>query len=54
MKLIPLEKQSKKEQKKSHSRNRRDWNGLKPATRIVKSKKVYDRKKLRKPDADSM
>ena len=52
MKFIPLEKQSKKQQKKYHTRSRRDWNGLKPTTRVVKSKKAYDRKKLRKPDID--
>ena len=52
MKIIPLEKQSKKQQKKFHARRRRNWNGLKPTTRVVKSKKVYDRKKLRKPDMD--
>ena len=52
MKIIPLEKQSKKQQKKYHARRRCDWNGLKPTTRVVKSKKVYDRKKLRKPDMD--
>ena len=52
MKLIPLEKKKKKEQKKFHARRRRDWNGLKPTTRIVTSKKVYDRKKLRKTDLD--
>ena len=50
MKLVPLEKQSKKEQRKFHERKRRDWNGLKPTTRVVNSKKVYDRKKLKKPD----
>ena len=50
MKLVPLEKQSKKEQRKFHARKRRDWKGLKPTTRVVKSKKVYDRKKLKKPD----
>lgn len=54
MKMIPLEKQSKKEQKKYHARRRRDWNGLKPTTKVVKSKKAYDRKKLRKPDVDSI
>ena len=48
-KIIPINKQSKKEQKKFHARKRRDWNGLKPVTRVVKSKKVYDRKKLSKP-----
>ena len=52
MKLVPLEKQSKKEQKKYHARQRRDWNGLKPTTKVVKSKKIYDRKKLRKPDLE--
>ena len=52
MKLIPLNKQSKKEQKKYYARSRRDWNGLKPPTREVKSKKVYDRKKMRKPNID--
>lgn len=50
VKIVPLKKQSKKEQKKHHARSRRDWNGLKPTTRVVKSKKVYDRKKLQKPD----
>lgn len=50
MKLVPLDKQSKKQQKKYHARKRNGWNGLKPATRVVKSKKVYDRKKLKKPD----
>lgn len=40
MKLIPLNKQSKKEQKKYHTRSRRDWNGLKPTTRVVKNKKI--------------
>ena len=54
MKFTPIEKQSKKEQKKHHARSRRDWNGLKPTTRVVKSKKAYDRKKLQKPDSDSM
>lgn len=48
MKLVPLDKQSKKDQKKYHARSRRDWNGLKPTTRVVKSKKVYDRKKQQK------
>ena len=52
MKLIPLKKQSKKAQKKYHARSRRDWNGLKPTTRVVKSKKVYVRKKPGKPDID--
>ena len=50
LKLVPLNKQSKKAKKKYHARNRNDWNGVNPRTRVVKSKKVYDRKKLQKPD----
>ena len=45
MKITPLEKQSKKEQKKFHARSRVNWNGIKPVTRVVK---IYDRKKLSK------
>lgn len=52
MKVVPLKKQSKKEQRKYHARLRRDWNGMKPTTRVAKSKKVYDRKKLSKPDTN--
>lgn len=48
VKLIPLNKRSKKEQKQYHARSRRDWNGLQPITGVVKSKKVYDRKKWKK------
>ena len=49
MKIVPLNKQSKKEQKKYYARSRRYWNGFKLTTRVVKSKKVYDRKKLQNP-----
>ena len=52
MKIVPLKKKSKKEQRKFHARSRRDWNGLKPTTRVVKSKKVYNRKKIQKPGMD--
>ena len=48
MKIIPLNKQSKKAQKEYHAERRSSWNGLKPVTRVVKSKKVYDRNKLKK------
>lgn len=50
MKLIPLNKQSKKAQKKYHARRRGDWNGISPTTRVVKSKKAYDRRKFKKFD----
>lgn len=52
MKVVPLKKQSKKEQRKFYARKRRDWNGLKPTTRVVESKKIYDRKKLKKPETE--
>ena len=46
-KVIPLKKQSKKAQKKYYAEQRGSWNGLSPVTRVVPSKKVYDRKKIR-------
>ena len=46
-KMIPLNKQSKKAQRNYHSKQRGSWNGLSPVTRVVPSKKVYDRKKLK-------
>ena len=50
MKVVPIKKQSKKAQRQFNLKRRGDWNGVNPTTRVVKSKKVYDRKKLRKPD----
>lgn len=53
-KMIPLEKRSKKEQKAWYARQRGDWNGVNPVTRVVPNKKHYDRKKQRRepfPDA---
>ena len=52
MKIVPFKKQSKKEQRRFHVRLRKDWNGLKPTTRVVNSKKVYDRKKRQEPSAN--
>ena len=46
-KMIPLEKQSKKAKKIYHAKQRGSWNELSPVTRVVPSKKVYDRKKLK-------
>ena len=47
LKIIPLEKQSKKAQREFHAKQRGGWNGVKPVTRVVESKKAYDRKKMR-------
>ena len=46
-KVIPLAKQSKKLQKQYHAKQRGSWNGISPVTRVVPSKKVYDRKKIK-------
>lgn len=47
---IPLNKKSKKEQKKYHDMQRRTWSGLNPATRTVPNGKGYDRNKLKNED----
>lgn len=48
MKMTPINKQSKKEQRKYYSSKRGSWNGVSPITRIVKSKKVYDRNRVKR------
>ena len=50
MKMIPLSKQSKKKQREFHARRRGSWNGLSPVTRIVRSRKVYDRSRVKQED----
>ena len=42
--FVPRDKMSKRARKKLDARNRMTW-GFNPTTKIVKSKKVYDRKK---------
>lgn len=51
-KLIPLKKQSKSAQKEHAASQRGSWEGVKPVTRVVESKKRYSRKRLEKPSAD--
>ena len=50
-KLIPLKKQSKSAQKEHAALQRGSWEGIKPITRIVESKKRYSRKRLAKPSS---
>ena len=48
-KYISYEKMSKKEKKAYNSRQRGDWNGINPVTRVVKNKrKAYNRQKFKK------
>ena len=51
-KLIPLKKQSKSAQKEHAANQRGSWEGVKPVTRVVESKKRYSRKRLPKPSTD--
>ncbi len=48
-KFIAFEKLSKKEQKRLNNSKRGDWGAINPVSRIVPSKKCYNRKKLAKP-----
>ena len=51
-KLTPLNKQSKRAQKEYHLNKRGSWGEVNPVSRTVESKKVYSRKKFRKPEAE--
>ena len=48
--MIPLDKQSKKQQKAYHKKKRGDWNGVKPVTRVVPGKTGYDRQQARRDE----
>ncbi|MCL2605146.1 MAG: hypothetical protein FWD90_11765 [Defluviitaleaceae bacterium] len=43
--FIPLEKLSKRKQKKVHAAQRKDWGQIKPVTSRIESAKIYNRKK---------
>lgn len=49
-KMVPLSKQSKKERRKFYSSKRGSWNGISPVTRVVQSRKIYDRKRMKSAD----
>ena len=50
VKMVPLKKQSKKEQRKYYSGKRGSWSGVTPVTRIVPGRKSYDRNRLKRED----
>ena len=50
-KMIPLDKQSKREQKAYHNRQRGSWYGINPVTRTVPNKKAYDRNRMKRKAA---
>ena len=48
--MVPLSKQSKKERRKYYASKRGSWNGVSPVTRVVQSRKIYDRKRMKSAD----
>ena len=56
-KYIPIDKQTKKKKKAFDKLMRRFWGEIKPATKEMKNKKAYDRKRekerLRKEERES-
>lgn len=50
MKLVPLKKQSKRSQRAYHAARRGSWNGVLPVTRVIPSKKGYDRNRARREE----
>ena len=53
MKVTPLKKQSKKNQRKFHAAKRGSWNGVSPITRVVQSKRIYDRNRAKQESRQS-
>ena len=53
MKVTPLKKQSKKNQRKFHAAKRGSWNGVSPITRVVQSKRIYDRNRTKQESRQS-
>lgn len=46
--MIPLQKQSNREQKEHYAKQRRSWNGLCPVTRTGPNRKGYDRNRVKR------
>ena len=44
-KYVPLEKQTKREQREYHATRRTSWGNVNPVTRTTPKQKVYNRKK---------
>ena len=46
--FVPLQKQSKRNQKAYHVKQRNSWNGVCPATRVMPNGKAYDRNRIKR------
>ena len=52
LKTIPLNKQSKKQQRAYRAAKRGSWNGVNPVTRVMPNKKAYDRNRVKRENTD--
>ena len=50
MNFTPIAKRSKSEQRKYYASQRGSWNGLSPVTRVVQSRRLYDRNRIKRED----
>ena len=48
MNSTPMAKRSKRAQCEHYAAKRGSWNGLSPVTRVVQSKKAYDRNRVKR------
>lgn len=46
--IPPMAKRSKRAQREHYAAKRGSWNGLSPVTRVVQSKKAYDRNRVKR------
>ena len=52
MKYVPLGKMNKRAQKEYYEKQRGTWDGLSPVSRVIPSKRGYDRNRVRTADRD--
>ena len=50
MNFTPIAKRSKSEQRKYYASKRGSWNGFSPVTRVVQSRRLYDRNRIKRED----
>ena len=50
---VPLNKQSKKNQKEYHIKQRGSWHGISPVSRCVRNGKAYDRNRIKQKDRNA-
>lgn len=48
--FVPLDKQSKRQQREFYRQRRKDWGELSPVTRVVKDKNAYRRTKIKEAE----